>query len=229
MARPLIRWENSAQGKGAKPNPYLRRALEQLRAIAPSALRRSAARIADQGCGKLRHFSILRLHFSHITLVDTEIQLSRTQLIGKKATTIQKYIERVDRGRGKYRTVSNTQFRSASLKLDLVFCVCVFDVVPRSIRRVIVKAASSNLKKGGYYCIIVPRNDQSITSRCRPEMVYEDGCLFQRNSVTTFYANFSADSSPLRHLRRSLSKNGFSVVSEFSNYRQLCIICRKTA
>ncbi|WP_067588049.1 hypothetical protein [Endozoicomonas ascidiicola] len=54
----------------------------------------SKANILDYGCGKLRYSDILIKLSDNITFVDSEIQLSREQVVRGVKTTVREYISK---------------------------------------------------------------------------------------------------------------------------------------
>jgi SAM-dependent methyltransferase len=221
-----IRWENSAQRKESLPNPCVVRVIEYLKAVAAKGQDISSFRVADQGCGNLRHFEILRRSFRHLFFIDTVLQTKRVHKIGAQETTLTDYIANLNGHTDRYKLLNNVEFKRTNLNLDAVFCTCVLDVVPAKVRREVIQSAASNLKQGGYYCLIVPRNDQTITSRCTRSNSYEDGHLFCRQGYCTFYANFSNGAQCLSRLTKLLGGR-FAQVCDLSVYRHLCLVMRK--
>lgn len=222
-SRLLIRSENSAQGMTAKPNPFVEVSIALL--IENHLRKRTShsANIADQGCGKLRHLKVLLKYFSKVVVVDTALQLTRTQELGGDRTTVEDDVAKLRRRYPHLRVMTNQTFARSTLGLDIIFNVCVFDVVLPGTRRELVGSAYRNLRTGGLYCVIVPRNDQSITRRCVPSARYKDGYAFRRNGFSTFYKNFD-DSGEIANLLR---RAGFEEVADLSRYRQICLIAQR--
>jgi SAM-dependent methyltransferase len=223
-----IRWENSAQSKMSPPNPCIVRVIDYFKNVIFQGQDISGLRVADQGCGNLRHFEILRRSFRHIVLIDTVLQMNRVHKMGALKITLADYITNLNGHTNRYQLLNNIEFKRAKLNLDIVLCACVMDVVPAKVRREVIQSAASNLKRGGYYCVIVPRNDQTITSRCSRSNSYEDGHIFCRQGFCTFYANFSNGAEPHSHLMKLL-KDRFVQLCDLSVYRQLCLIMQKKA
>jgi hypothetical protein len=94
------------------------------------------------------------------------------------------------------------------------------DVVPPGPRTGIVAAASRNLRKGGVYIVIVPRNDQTILVRCAPENKYRDGHIFSKGSIVTFYRNWRDHSK----IAAMLEARQIEVAADLSIYRHVCLI-----
>jgi len=214
-----IRPEYSAQGTNTLPNPMLIQAIRAVKELSPLI-----CHVADQGCGRLRHLRQLLKAFKRITLVDTPLQLGRRMRIDGTIQTIPEYIWGLSRSeRKRICIMATTEFEAAELKLDAVFSICTFDVVPKSTRAEMARAAHRNLKEKGIYVVIVPRNDASITHRCTDDNRYQDGHIFLHHGIATFYVNFR-DHVPLI---RFLERLGFRLLYDMSNYRQVCLILAK--
>ena len=228
MTSILLHPENSAQGMNAPPNPFVQKLISHLKGDDLVGRELRSLRAADQGCGKLRHLQILGRHFGEVVAVDTKLQIECLQDIAGKRTTPVDYVARLNQRRKRFQIVEADLFSRLRLRLDIIFCLCVFDVVPPATRNGIIAAAASNLRPGGLYCVIVPRNDHSITSRCTKKNRYQDGHAFRRNGFFTFYANFSKGSRPLGSLLANLRKAGFYQAADLSVHRQVCLILRKS-
>lgn len=221
MGRISINSEYSAQRSDARPNPMLGRAM----AFAAEELKRPprALRVADQGCGKLRHLQILSDAYREVFLVDRAAQLGRMQKLFGAEITVRDYVGKSKRGRGKIATMTDAVFGTSELQLDIVFNLCVFDVVPPKERAQMAGAAHRNLAQGGLFILVIPRNDQSILRRCTDVNRHRDGHVFRRGRVTTFYSNFR----DLRPLKKRLERSGFTVRADLSVYRQACLILER--
>ncbi len=119
--------------------------------------------------------------------------------------------------------LNSAAFATSRLGLDLVCSVCVFDVLPSSDRSAVMVAAYRNLRPGGWYLVIVPRNDVSIVRRCTKENRFADGFAFANHGAYTFYRNFGDANSLLRSLRAA----GFEIVEDLSRYRYLVLLLRR--
>jgi SAM-dependent methyltransferase len=213
-----INAEDSAQGSTAKPNKLMGPSLGLVRQQLGSA--GGSLRVADQGCGRLRHLTALTAEFEHIWLVDTATQLDRQQILFNKKQSVREVARTLD---GQLVAIDQALFREARLGLDAIFCFCVYDVVTQSVRAGLAADAAANLRDGGLYVVVVPRNDSSILRRCTAEKAYEDGYLFLRNGSVTFYANFREPGQ----VTAPISAAGLSVVADRSAYRYLWLIFQK--
>lgn len=216
---------HSAQGSTAKPNPFLATAIRHIseNGLVGQDLRK--AKVADQGCGKLRHLGILLQNFDKICLVDTSFQLGRTQNLFGERNTIGTHVARLDIRGKQVTTLSDLQFDSSNLLLDIVFNICVFDVEVPKVRMAMLSAAHRNLRNGGLFVLIIPRNDQSILKRCSQNNRYLDGHIFHHHGLSTFYRNF--DKTKMKTLIDRLARQGFVLHSDLSRYRQVCLIASR--
>jgi hypothetical protein len=222
MASVNIRSFYSAQPSSSKPNPFVEQAVQHI--IKESLIKKvpHLINVVDQGCGKLRHLPVLAKYFRNIILVDTKDQLNRKQKIFEHDdTTIAEYIHATKQG--SVQIMPADHFARTRLALDLIFNICALDVeVPKS-RKEMFRAAVQNLKTGGLFVVIVPRNDQTILVRCTPENEHQDGHIFHHHGIVTFYRNFRSQSV----ITKLGSAIGFSLVADLSVYRQICLIFRR--
>jgi SAM-dependent methyltransferase len=218
-SKRLLRPEYSAQGMKAGINPLAAGAITRVKEI---TLR--PASVADQGCGLLRHLRLFVDHFAEVVAVDTPWQLERTVRLDGKKQTIAEYLasSRSQRMRN-VRLMDSAAFCRSRLELDAAFSINTFDVVPPRTRGALMRSAARNLCTGGTYTVIIPRNDTTITSRCRKDNAYQDGHVFAHHGVSTFFKNFVDYESVIRLARR----NGFKLADDLSVYRHVCVIFEK--
>ena len=214
----------SAQQSRARPNPLLEATIRFIFRNGLASEQSRTPRIADQGCGKLRHLPLFRKYFDQIYLVDTRFQLERRQkLFSVDDTTILEYVcTKRDHGK-KVLALSDVEFDRVSLNLDIVFNVAALDVETPRARKQMLVSSWRNLREGGILVLIIPRNDQTILRRCNKYNSYLDGHAFQHHGVVTFYKNYRDISA----LVRTLKGIGFAVEADLSVYRHACLILRK--
>lgn len=217
---PKIRSDYSAQRIDAQPNPMLVKCLNRM-----AELQLGSGSAVDLGCGKLRHLTVLRRRYREITLVDTALQLGREHKLGTKTSTIPEYVDALRKRKGETLTVMEFgEFSKAKpLRVGVVFCVAVFDVVLSSTRRELARAAKRHLRRDGLFVLVVPRNDSSIVRRCTAANAFQDGHVFAHHGVHTFFRNFDDSAS----LARSVCRQGFTLLHEISVYRQVGLLLRK--
>ena len=176
--------------------------------------------MADLGCGKLRHYTLLLSRAQELFLVDTPEQLSATHFDGGEEYTI---LDVAKCARRKGRVVHATSFNdfaSGNLGLDLIVCVAVLDVVLPRVRTELIKSAAANLGPLGYCAIIAPRNDSTILKRCGEANAYSDGHIFSHHGVQTFFHNFRNHTPIIR----ACGDAGLRLLKDLSCYRQVCLV-----
>lgn len=218
--RIQIRPEYSAQRRSHPRNPALKIALELLWSVRGNA---KLGKVADLGCGKLRHYGMLSTVSDTLFLIDTERQITSTHTDKGKIYTVENVAKEARQKGKKVYSLSYEKFIESNCLLDVIFCIAVFDVVPRNIRRILINAAASKLLSGGHFVIIIPRNDSSILKRCSKENKYLDGHVFCHHGIYTYFHNFRNYESILKGCNRVCLR----LVADLSNYRQVCLILVK--
>jgi len=235
MAKIKVSPEYSAQSSITRATPLLEVSIKHIISN-ENTTELNSLRVADYGCGKLRHLCIFRNYFDSIYLVDTKFQLSRTlKLFGEK-TTITKYIATLETSNN-IRILNGSEFESSKLGLNAIFSIAVLDVVLPSTRTTMIETVHKNLKPGttmietvhknlkpgGFFVIIIPRNDSSILKRCLQNNKYYDGYFFNHHGITTFFKNFRE----AEHLVNKITRSGFVLVKNLSIYRHVCLLFKK--
>jgi len=223
MVKYNICSEYTAQASTFQPNRMVRLAIESLYHDKSCKVVSRKSKVADQGCGKLRHLKVLVESFQRIHLVDQQVQLTRKQtLFGKSNKNVIDYVKNKFK-KGRVSTLPSTKFAKTKLNLDVILNACTFDVVTPNSRNEMTIAAHRNLRKGGVFILIVPRNDQNILKRCNHENKYCDGHVFSHHGIHTFFKNFR-DHGPLI---KNLKQVGFELLQDLSVYRHVCLIFKK--
>lgn len=217
MEKIEIKPEYSTQPFGQKPNPMVKKAIDYLVEIGGLG---ADKKVADQGCGALRHLKMFMGYYNELLLIDTEYQINKIREIEGKQTSLLEYINALEVQKGKPKIISNKEFFRANLELDAIFNICTFDVVLSETRKEMLEAATRNLRKSGYLVLIVPRNDSSILCRCKKGNKHSDGHCFKNHGVFTFYKNFRT----AKELVDIASEFSLEVVQDFSIYRQVCLL-----
>jgi SAM-dependent methyltransferase len=221
MAKPVkvkIHPEFSAQRRSHPPNPSLKLALDFARQ--GSSPNKRWERVADLGCGKLRHYSLLSSCSDNLYLVDTHEQLSSIHIDGGQEFRVLDVAEKArECGKSVYALTAD-EFAKSNFDLDLIVCVAVLDVVTARSRSTVIRSAAGNLSKSGRLIVIVPRNDSTIVDRCEASNSYQDGYAFFHHGIYTFFRNFR-DHSPII---RTAKKAGLVLKRDLSRYRQVCLI-----
>jgi len=219
--RIIIKSEYSAQRRGHPQSPALDAAYNATLQMLNKG--DYIDNIADLGCGKLRHYNYFIKRCHKLYLVDTKEQLHKRHVEYGTEYTVHDIVKQETRKGRFVSAVPFIDFMKLKLGLNAIFCVAVFDVVTRDIRRMIVKAASKNLNNEGLFVVIAPRNDYSILKRCTPEKAYRDGYVFAHHGINTFFHNFKRYGTIINDCRR----HNLSLVSDISKYRQVSLIFRK--
>jgi hypothetical protein len=159
-----------------------------------------------------------------LVLVDTKKQLEKRKTDRGASFTI---AEAAETAAGEARlpitVLDSEDFAGRKMGLDVVFCIAVFDVVVREVRRGLTQAAYRNLDVSGHFVVIIPRNDSSILRRCTKENSYKDGHVFAHHGVETFFRNFRST----RTIESDCYAAGLTTVADLSRYRQCCLIFEK--
>jgi hypothetical protein len=111
IARIEINSACSAQPSTATPNPIVEVAIKYCLETGLISRDSNKPRIADQGCGNLRHLTILCRYFDTIYLADKEFQLNRLKrLFGLDGTNIKEYISSLKMSGKKFTVLSDLVF-----------------------------------------------------------------------------------------------------------------------
>ena len=117
VGNSIIKTENAAK-PASQASSYLMTLLDEMDPV-NTAL--------DYGCGKLRYSPALKSRCKHLTLVDSEIQIGRTQMIRGEKCNVREYVKRYMKST---RVISVDEFRSEMKKYSLVLCANVLPVIP---------------------------------------------------------------------------------------------------
>jgi SAM-dependent methyltransferase len=212
--------EYSAQRRSHPPSPALPKAIAFLRSDGSDG---PLGTVADVGCGKLRHYRVLKDLATTLLLVDTERQMSREHSDGGTVYSIPRVAQAARKQGESVHALTFEELKASKRKIDVAFCIAVFDVVTRTVRKEISAVVSERLRDGGYFVIIVPRNDSTITDRFSSANRYQDGHVFAHHGAQTFFCNFKTVAT----ITGDCQKVGLVLQRDLSVYRQGCLIFRK--
>lgn len=167
----VITVENSApfQKKAAKSVIWAAKILSDI----------GVTRVVDIGCGRLRNLKVFRTFFSHITLVDTELQCKRI----KNLVPNSKQVKLID----------TEQFMQCKNKFHAAFLISVLHIISdKKLREQILSMAIEKLREPGYIVIDVPCGENYYRQKCTSENKYKDGWIMGKGQNCTFYKNYSA-------------------------------------
>jgi hypothetical protein len=190
-----IRTENAAKPEG-QASRYL---LELL-----SGLSRAGSTF-DYGCGKLRYQTAIAETTDTLAIIDSEIQLSRTQILRAGRRSIRDIYKQTNR----VQVYNDVQFQKLNAQFDRGFCINVLSVIPSyAQRQQVLQAVHGKLRRGGECLFIVQyRNSDFTRMRNMPNArPWLDGFLIDSLRGHSFYGLISPD-----RLESSLKCAGFCV------------------
>jgi hypothetical protein len=193
----VIRSENAAKPE-AQSSAYLNKLISRLGRVRSSF---------DFGCGKLRYQRAIARTTDVLALVDSEVQLSREQMIRGRSTTIRDHVRKAN----DVDAYTVGQFASLERKFDRGFCINVLSVIPSAnVRLGIVQLMRAKLKPGGACLFVVLYRNSDFTRmqrlpNCR---FYGNGFLMDSLRGFSFYGLI-----PPKELAGLVKRGGFVVES----------------
>jgi SAM-dependent methyltransferase len=159
----------------------------------------------DYGCGKLRYQRAIAATADVLALVDSEIQLSRVQVLRGKQTSIRSIFRESNRTQ----VYSDIEFQALDAKFERSFCINVLSVIPSYVRRREVLSTVRRKLRGDGECLFVVQYRNSDFDRMKkmsnaiPRL---DGFLIDSLRGHSFYGMIA----PAR-LEASLRRAGFEI------------------
>jgi hypothetical protein len=178
----VVKTENAAK-PARQSSAHLRSMLAELPHVESSF---------DYGCGKLRYWKPLLETTDTLALVDSEIQLSRTQTLGGMRTSIRNLVSRSNRTS----VQSEAEFHDCRDQFDRGFCINVLSVIPiLAMRRKVLGTIRRHLKRGASCLFAVQyRNSDFDRMRAMPNASpWRDGFLVDSLRGHSFYGMISPD------------------------------------
>lgn len=176
----------------------------------------------DYGCGKLRYIKDILKTTDMLTVVDSEIQIGRTQMIHGELTSIRDVARRSNR----VEAVNVMEFSNNRDEFDRAFCINVLSVIPFfSARRRVLNLIRQGLRAGGT-CLFVVQYRNSDFGRmaelpnARP---WRDGFLIDSLRGFSFYGLISP-----QRLTALVAGCGFEVVDQQLNDGRVFLMARST-
>lgn len=171
----------------------------------------------DYGCGKLRYSFELGRICEELYLLDSKIQLERTQMLFDEKTTIYNYVK-------KYRPLtkiySAEECDKIKIKFDLILCINVLSSIPaqKSRNRVISNTASL-LKTDGKALFVTQYYDTFFSKALNdPKNIkYNDGWISQQG-YNSFYGLIGPE-----ELENSLIKNDLRILNKWKSSKSIFI------
>jgi len=159
----------------------------------------------DYGCGKLRYQRIIADTTDVLAIVDSEIQLSRSQVLRGEKTSIRKIYGRSNR----IQVYNDAEFQEIEVHFDRGFCINVLSVIPSlARRRRLLGLIHQKLKSDGE-CLFAVQYRNSDFSRMRKmsnATPWLDGFIVDSFRGYSFYGMIQPES-----LEKSLRRAGFRV------------------
>jgi len=157
------------------------------------------------GCGKLRYSETILKRTDTLALVDSEVQLSRRQVLNKKFTSIREITKRSNR----VTAYNDVEFTKVPPRFDRGFCINVLSVVPiYAVRVRILESIKAHLDDQAE-CLFVVQYRNSDFSRMRQlpnARCWRDGFLIDSLRGYSFYGLISPE-----RLLSKLRATGFVV------------------
>lgn len=212
-AHILIKTENAAKPE-KQGSAFLKSLISKLEPVSSSF---------DYGCGKLRYREAILATTDTLALVDSEIQLSRQQLIRGKLTTIREATQHGNR----ISTYNTSEFGTLLATFDRGFCVNVLSVIPfLSARRRVLDLIQWRLRPSGTCLFAVQYRNSDFTRmqtmpNARPWL---DGFLIDSLRGYSFYGLISPE-----RLTKMVEKAGFEIIERTLNEGTVYLMARSLA
>lgn len=178
--------------------------------------------ILDLGCGKLRYSRYLAEKCDHLSLVDSQVQIDRQQMIRKHLTSVRDYasqcwdhaevycIEKfLDKPRRKY---------------DFVFCANVISAIPsKHMRSKTLRSVLICLKKSGRFLVVNQYTNsyfRKIINSARAT-THLDGYILKSGRGSYYYGILSDVK-----MSRILSGCGFNVIDRWRNGQSAFVLAK---
>jgi hypothetical protein len=190
-----IRTENAAKPE-SQPSKFLLDLITNLPHVASTF---------DYGCGKLRYQRAIADTTDVLAIVDSEVQLSRLQVLRGKETSIRNIYKQSNR----IHVYSDIEFQEINTRFQRGFCINVLSVIPSyARRRRVLDLIHGKLRRDGECLFVVQyRNSDFTRMRNMPNAKpWLDGFLVDSLRGYSFYGMI-----PPERLEGALQRAGFRV------------------
>lgn len=164
----------------------------------------------DFGCGKLRYAAAIASRAHRLTLVDSDIQLSRTQILDGSPTSVRDYVASHWTGA---RVLTFEDFQDDRCKYDLVLCANVLSAIPiAKVRSKVLRSIAQRLQPLGE-CLFVTQFRDSYFKKIAQSpnaKPFLDGWLLVTPRGSFYYGILPKD-----RLERLVSQHGFVVINSW--------------
>lgn len=152
----------------------------------------------DYGCGKLRHIHELLEVFDTVTVVDSEVQLNKLQVIHGFETTVASFCQKFSGRVMAHRIADVSKIRR---RHDWAFLNNVLSAIPNRSARVQALKNIRRLLKPGGRLLVISQYENSKFSTFEAGRKHLDGYIFRSKRGLHFFGRIS-----LQVLRRYLSE-----------------------
>jgi SAM-dependent methyltransferase len=178
----------------------------------------------DFGCGKLRYAGALASRARMLTLVDSDVQLSRTQILSGRLTNIRDYVAS---HWPQARVLTFEAFQSDQRKYDLALCANVLTAIPDAeVRAKALRSIARRLHPSGQ-CLFVTQFRNSYfkkISESPSSKPHLDGRLLVTPRGSSYYGIL-----PKELLERLVVRHGFTVANSWINGQVAFVLAMQAA
>lgn len=163
--------------------------------------------ILDYGCGKLRYSLELRDKCDNLSLLDSNVQLNRVQMIHNTKISVKEYISK---NYPDIKIISTDEICNVEDKFNIIFCSNVLSAIPDyKIRSNLLYQIYSKLKDDGKAYFITQYTNSFYSKLSKRDNVIQhlDGFISKNGSKSTYYGILGKDK-----LTELLEKHGFNVI-----------------
>lgn len=177
----------------------------------------------DYGCGKCRYSKQLSERTARLTIVDSEIQITRKQKIHGETTTVKEYAETNLQNTTAYSLEDNEWKKE---HYDFILCTNVLSAIPNVLERyTVLRNIAELLSKDGCSLITVQyKNSYFSTYSNNPTAIkHEDGWIIKRGSSYSFYGIIQPNI-----LVEMCTQSGLSIIKNINKDGSIYLLVRKS-
>jgi hypothetical protein len=171
----------------------------------------------DYGCGKLRYSFELGNICEELFLLDSKIQLERTQVLFDERTTIYDYVKK---HRPFTKVFSADEYNKLKIKFDLILCINVLSSIPtQKSRNKLISNLAALLKINGKALFVTQYYDTFFSKALNDtkNIRYNDGWISQQ-SYNSFYGIIGPE-----ELENSLINNDLRIMNKWKASKSIFI------
>lgn len=179
--------------------------------------------VLDYGCGKCRYSRQLSEKSSRLILVDSEIQISRKQIIHGAKVSVKEFAE-LELKNAKAYTIEDDEWKK--VRYDFVLCTNVLSAIPSiSERNIVLRNIAHVLKSDGVSLITVQfRNSYFSTYALGADSQrHEDGWIVKKGNAYSFYGIIMPDK-----LVEMCTQAGLAIVDRFQKDGSIYLLVSKS-